>query len=83
MPRLGLGQQGLIPVLSERGVTTTASPLYYVSHSPELSLVRDQPQWASFSIPAPTSGRSPDNAPTASAQPFGNDPEPYDPDSAR
>ena len=38
IPRLGHGQQRLAPLLASRGVTMTASPLYFAAHNPQLTL---------------------------------------------
>lgn len=38
LPFLGHQQQGLLTTLAERGVTTTVSPLHYMSHNRELAL---------------------------------------------
>jgi hypothetical protein len=84
MPRLGHGQQSLLPLLAERGVKTTVTPLYYLEHNPQLAL-----------LPADRMGRVLDpctqlrqkpwseRAKGFRAQEFGNQPEPYDPDRAR
>jgi hypothetical protein len=38
IPRLGHGQQRLLPILREAGVTTTVSPLHFMGHNRELAL---------------------------------------------
>jgi hypothetical protein len=38
VPRLGHGQQRLLPILAEQGITTTVSPLHYMGHNRELAL---------------------------------------------
>lgn len=38
VPRLGHEQQRLLPALRQRGIRMTVSPLYYMTHNPELAL---------------------------------------------
>jgi hypothetical protein len=38
VPRLGHEQQRLLPALRQRGIRLTVSPLYYMTHNPELAL---------------------------------------------
>jgi hypothetical protein len=52
--RLGHGQQGLVPLLVERGVTTTAAPLYFLDHNPQLSFVPADKQLGSVLDPVTT-----------------------------
>lgn len=85
LPRLGHGQQSLVPLLAARGVRTTVSPLYYATHNPELSLLPSQNQMGSVLDPCTQIRQKPwaQRAEAFRAQSFGNDAEPYDPDSAR
>lgn len=85
LPRLGHGQQALIPLLVELGVTATVVPLYYVKHNPELTLVPAGAQLGSVLDPVTQIRQKPLKArpPGFRALPFGADLEPYDPDLAR
>jgi hypothetical protein len=85
LPRLGQGQQSLVPLLAERGVRTTVSPLYYAGHNPELSLMPSQNQMGSVLDPCTQirQKRWAERGDAFRMHPFGNDPEAYDPDLAR
>jgi hypothetical protein len=85
LPRLGYGQQGLVATLREKGVTTTVAPLHFLRDNPELSLIPvDRPSGLVLDPCCqlrllPWSERRSSFRSLA----FGNDPEPYAPDSAR
>jgi len=85
LPRLGHGQQSLVPLLAARGVRATVSPLYYATHNPELSLLPSQHQMGSVLDPCTHIRQKPraDRAGAFRAHPFGNDAEVYEPDSTR
>lgn len=85
LPRLGQGQQALVPLLVARGVLTVVAPLYYLRHNPELSLLPAGRQMGSVLDPCTHARQKPlpDRAPGFRALPFGNDPEPYEPDRTR
>lgn len=86
VPRLGHAQQRLAPLLSDRGVTTTVSPLYYMAHNPELALFarRDPPLGLALD-PCTHLRQLPgsERAPAFRALPFGRDEAPFDPDLHR
>lgn len=85
LPRLSYGQQGLAGLLLDRGIETTVTPLYYLRDNPELSLVPSGRPVGTVLDPCTQIRRKPwAERPTAfRALGFGNDPEPYDPESAR
>jgi hypothetical protein len=84
IPRLSHGQQGLVEVLVDRGVTTTIAPLYYMHHNRELSLLPMGNQMGTVLDPCTHIRQKPwAHRPVGfRALGFGNDPEPYDPDRA-
>lgn len=85
IPRLGHGQQGLLPLLAARGVLTTVAPLYYLRHNPELSLLPAHHQMGTVLDPCTHARQKPreDRAEGFRALSFGNDPDPYEPDHTR
>lgn len=85
LPRLGYGQQGLVGLLEERGIRTTAVPLYFLRDNPELTLLPSGRQMGTALDPC-TQLRQVAWAERPSAfraLSFGNDAEPYEPDTAR
>ncbi|MFL5871972.1 MAG: hypothetical protein ACJ75T_00665 [Solirubrobacterales bacterium] len=85
LPRLGYGQQGLVGVLEARGIRTTVAPLYFLRDNPELTLIPNGRKMGTVLDPY-TQLRQVAWAERPSAfraLSFGNDPEPYEPDSAR
>lgn len=85
LPLLGQGQQGLVPVLQERGVRTTVAPLYFLAHNPELSLLPSNREMGSLLDPyTHLRHKAWAERPRAFREfSFGNEPEPYDPETAR
>lgn len=85
LPRLGYGQQDLVPILRDRGITTTVVPLHFLHGNPQLSMLPvDRPAGLVLDPCCqrrllPWSERSSSFRSLA----FGNDPEPYEPDMAR
>jgi hypothetical protein len=85
LPRLGYGQQGLVALLGARGIRTTVAPLYFLRDNPELTLIPSGGRMGAVLDPC-TQLRQVAWAERPSAfraLSFGNDPEPYEPDSAR
>jgi hypothetical protein len=87
LPRLGYGQQGLLGILREHGISTTVAPLHFLRDNPELSLLPDadaRPSGVVLDpccqlrllpwVERPSAFRS---------LKYGNNPEPYDPEVAR
>ncbi len=72
-------------ILQERGVSTTAAPLHFLDHNPELSLLPSRREMGSMLDPYTQLRHKPwAERPRAFRESsFGNDPEPYDPESAR
>src|SRR4051794_18131239 len=85
LPRLSHGQQGLVGLLSERGVRTTVAPLYYMAHNPELSLLPSGQMMGTVLDPCTHIRQKPweHRASGFRALSFGNEAEPYVPDHAR
>jgi hypothetical protein len=85
LPRLGQGQQVLVPLLAARGIRTVVAPLYYLRHNPELSLLPAGAQMGAVLDPCTHARQKPlaERAANFRALPFGNDPEPFDPDRSR
>lgn len=85
LPRLGYRQQGLLGILRERGVTTTVAPLHFLRHNPELSLIPDSRPSGLVLDPCCQLRLLPwADRPTAfRSLGYGNDPDPYDPETAR
>lgn len=84
LPRLSQGQQALVPLLYQRGIRATVSPLYYAQHNPELSLLPTVHRMGNVLDPCTQIRQKPwsQRAAAFRALAFGNDPEPYLPDSA-
>jgi hypothetical protein len=66
-------------------VRTVVAPLYYLDHNPELSLLPAEPPTGLVLDPCTQWRERPwqDRSAAFRALPYGNDPEPYDPDHAR
>lgn len=85
LPRLGYGQQGLVALLEAQGIRTTVAPLYFLRDNPELTLIPSGQRMGTVLDPC-TQLRQVAWAERPSAfraLSFGNDPEPYEPDSAQ
>jgi hypothetical protein len=85
LPRLGYRQQGLLGILSERGITTTVAPLHFLRDNPELSLVPEGRPSGVVLDPCCQLRLLPwaDRPSAFRSLGYGNDPEPYDPEAAR
>jgi hypothetical protein len=85
IPRLGHGQQALIPLLRKHGVSIVVAPLYYLEHNSELSLVPTSNAMAKVLDPCTQMRQKPwAERPNAfRSLSFGNDPDSYDPERAR
>lgn len=85
LPRLSHGQQALIPLLADRGVRSVVAPLYYLHHNPELSLLPVGRPLGRVLDPCTQLRQKPWNERAEGFRqlPFGNDPLPYTPDTAR
>jgi hypothetical protein len=86
IPRLGRGQQALLPLLVAHGVRTVVAPLHYLRFSPQLSLLLPEQDGLGRVFDPCTHLRQlpwQDRGLHFRELPFGHDPEPYDPDRSR
>jgi hypothetical protein len=82
--RLGQGQHTLVPLLRQHDVSMIVAPLYYMQHNNELALVPSAEQMGTALDPCTQNRQRPwaERSEAFRLLPFGNDPDPYDPDRA-